>query len=188
VSVPVFSLVVRKDVFDEVAGGIPNTWDELRDALRAIKEEYPDSTPLADGFETQSMLNYAAHGFGTIAGWGFGVGTIDGEGDELIYAAATDECKALGEYFRSLVEEGLLDRESLTESNVATGASDVSENLAKYLCFAAYGSSATAIVVAQGLAVTAGQGNFEFALLPPPAGPAGVSVELRNFWHGFMLG
>src|SRR5690625_3882042 len=187
VSAPVFSLVVRKDVFDEVAGGIPNTWDELRDALRAIKEECPDSTPLADGFEAQSMLNYAAHGFGTIAGWGFGGGTIDGEGDELIYAAATDEYKALVEYFRSLVEEGLLDRESLTESNDGTGAADVSEKFAQDLCFAASGSSGTAIEFAQALNETAGQGNYEITLIPPPAGPAGESIEPRNFWHGFML-
>ena len=187
VSVPVFSLVVRKDVFDEVAGGIPNTWDELRDALRAIKEEYPDSTPLADGFEAQSMLNYAAHGFGTIAGWGFGGGTIDGEGDELIYAAATDEYKSLVEYFRSLVEEGLLDRESLTESNDGTGAADVSEKFAQDLCFAASGSSGTAIEFAQALNETAGQGNYEITLIPPPAGPAGENIEPRNFWHGFML-
>ena len=187
VSVPVFSLVVRKDVFDEVAGGIPNTWDELRDALRAIKEEHPDSTPLADGFEAQSMLNYAAHGFGTIAGWGFGGGTIDGEGDELIYAAATDEYKSLVEYFRSLVEEGLLDRESLTESNDGTGAADVSEKFAQDLCFAASGSSGTAIEFAQALNETAGQGNYEITLIPPPAGPAGENIEPRNFWHGFML-
>src|SRR5690606_31535798 len=55
VSVPVFSLVLRKDVFEAVAGGIPDSWDELREALLAIKQQYPDSTPLADGFEGQSM-------------------------------------------------------------------------------------------------------------------------------------
>src|SRR5699024_5412470 len=77
VSVPAFSLVVRKDVFEEVAGAVPNSWEELHEGLRMIKEEYPDATPLADGFEAQSMLNYASHAFGTKAGWGFGDGMID---------------------------------------------------------------------------------------------------------------
>lgn len=187
VSVPVFSLVVRKDVFDDVAGGVPDTWDGLRDALRAIKEEYPDSVPLADGFEAESMLNYASHAFGTRAGWGFGGGTIDGEGDDLVYAATTEEYKSMVEYFRSLVEEGLLDRESLTESNDGTGAADVSEKFAQDLCFAASGSSGTAIEFAQALDETAGEGNYEVTLIPPPAGPAGDNIEPRNFWHGFML-
>src|SRR5699024_4292211 len=65
VSVPVFSLVIRKDVFEELTGSVPNTWEELHEGLRMIKEEYPDATPLADGFEAQSMLNYASHAFGT---------------------------------------------------------------------------------------------------------------------------
>ncbi|WP_114853198.1 extracellular solute-binding protein [Brachybacterium sp. YJGR34] len=187
VSVPVFSLVVRKDVFDDVAGGVPTTWEELHDALLLIKEEYPDSTPLADGFEAQSMLNYAAHGFGTIAGWGFGDGRIDGDGDELVYAATTDGYKQLVEYFRTLVEEGLLDRESLTASNDGSGAAGVDEKFANELCFAASGSSGTAIEFAQALNETVGEGNFEVTLIPPPAGIAGEVVEPRNFWHGFML-
>lgn len=187
VSVPVFSLVVRKDVFEDVAGGVPNTWEELHEALKAIKEEYPDSVPLADGFEAQSMLNYAAHGFGTKAGWGFGDGAIDGDGEELVYAATTEQYKQLVDYFRVLVEEGLLDRESLTASNDGSGAADVSEKFANETCFAASGSSGTAIEFAQALEETVGEGNFEVTLIPPPAGPAGDRVEPRNFWHGFML-
>src|SRR5699024_10530638 len=187
VSVPVFSLVVRKDVFDEVAGGVPNTWEELHDALLLIKEKYPDSTPLADGFEAQSMLNYASHAFGTRAGWGFGDGAIDGDGDELVYAATTDEYKQLVEFFRGLVEDGLLDRESLTASNDGSGAAGVDEKFAKETCFAASGSSGTAIEFAQALDETVGEGNYSVALVPPPAGPAGDHVEPRNFWHGFML-
>ncbi|MBP2409799.1 extracellular solute-binding protein [Brachybacterium fresconis] len=187
VSVPVFSLVVRKDVFEDVVGSVPGTWEELREGLRAVKEAYPDSVPLADGFEAQSMLNYAAHAFGTIAGWGFGGGFIDAEGDELVYAAATDEYKSLVEYFHSLVEEGLIDRESLTASNDGSGAADVGEKFANELCFAASGSSGTAIEFAQALNETVGEGNYEVSLIPPPAGPAGDHVEPRNFWHGFML-
>ncbi|MFC0674670.1 ABC transporter substrate-binding protein [Brachybacterium hainanense] len=187
VSVPVFSLVLRKDVFESVAGGMPNTWEELRSALAALKQAYPDSTPLADGFESQSMLNYAAHAFGTRAGWGFGSGMVGGDGDELVYAPTTDQYRELVDFFRGLVADGLLDRESLTASNDGTGAASVSEKFAQDLCFAASGSSGTAIEFSQALDETAGKGNHEVVLVPPPAGPAGDHVEPRNFWHGFML-
>ena len=187
VSVPAFSLVVRKDVFEEVAGAVPNSWEELHEALLLIKEKYPDSSPLADGFEAQSMLNYAAHAFGTTAGWGFGDGAVDGDGDELVYAATTDEYKEMVEFFRGLVEDGLLDRESLTASNDGSGAADISKKFANETCFAASGSSGTVIEFAQALEETVGEGNFEVTLIPPPAGPAGEVIEPRNFWHGFML-
>src|SRR5699024_7288938 len=150
------------------------------------KEEYPDATPLADGFEAQSMLNYASHAFGTKAGWGFGDGMID-NGGEFVYAATTDEYKQMVEFFRTLVEEGLLDRESLTASNDGSGAAGVDEKFANETCFAASGSSGTAIEFAQALNETVGEGNHDVALIPPPAGPAGENIEPRNFWHGFML-
>ncbi|MGP5596354.1 ABC transporter substrate-binding protein [Brachybacterium alimentarium] len=187
VSVPVFSLVIRKDVFEEVTGAVPNTWEEVHEGLKLIKEKYPDSVPLADGFEAQSMLNYAAHGFGTKAGWGFGDGAVEGADGTLVYAATTDEYKQLVEFFRGLVEDGLLDKESLTDSNDGSGAAGVDEKFAKETCFAASGSSGAAIEFATALEETVGEGNFSVALIPPPAGPAGDMVEPRNFWHGFML-
>lgn len=187
VSVPVFSLVVRKDVFEEVAGAVPNTWEEMHQALKLIKEKHPDAVPLADGFEAQSMLNYASHAFGTKAGWGYGDGAIEGPDGKLTYVAVTDEYKQLVETFRALVEDGLLDKESLTASNDGSGAASVSEKFAAETCFAASGSSGTAIEFSQALEETVGKGNFSVTLIPPPAGPAGDHVEPRNFWHGFML-
>ena len=187
VSVPVFSLVIRKDVFEEVTGTVPDTWEELHEGLKLIKEKYPDSVPLADGFEAQSMLNYASHAFGTKAGWGFGDGSIPGPDGKLTYVAVTEEYKEMVETFRVLVEEGLLDRESLTASNDGSGAASISEKFAAETCFAASGSSGTAIEFSTALDETVGQGNHSVTLIPPPAGPAGENVEPRNFWHGFML-
>ncbi|ASK65939.1 sugar ABC transporter substrate-binding protein [Brachybacterium avium] len=186
VSVPVFSLVVRKDVFEELTGAVPNTWEELHEGLKLIKEKYPDAVPLADGFEAQSMLNYAAHAFGTKAGWGFGDGAID-DGGELVYAPSMEGYKQMVELFRDLVADGLLDQESLTASNDGSGAASVGEKFAAETCFAASGSSGTAIEFAQALDETVGEGNYAVTLIPPPAGPAGDKVEPRNFWHGFML-
>ncbi|MFB9659677.1 extracellular solute-binding protein [Glycomyces mayteni] len=187
VSVPVFTLVVRKDVFETVAGGIPETWDEMREALVKIKAAYPDSSPLADGFEAASMLNYASHGFGAQAGWGFGDGMMDDGNGGLQYTAVSEGYKQMVEYFRGLVADGLLDTDSLTAANDGSGGGSVAEKFANELVFAASGSSGTAIEFAQALDATVGPGNYEVLQIAPPGGPAGQIVEPRNFWNGFML-
>lgn len=187
VSVPVFTLVIRKDVFESVAGGIPETWDEMREALVKIKAAYPDSYPLADGFEAASMLNYAAHAFGAQAGWGFGDGMMDDGNGGLQYTAVSEGYKQMVEYFRGLVADGLLDTDSLTAANDGSGGGSVAEKFANELVFAASGSSGTAIEFAQALNETVGEGNYEVLQIAPPGGPAGQVVEPRNFWNGFML-
>lgn len=187
VSVPVFTLVVRKDVFDEVGAPIPETWDELRTGLEKIKAKYPDSYPLADGFEGQSMLNYASHAFGTRAGWGFGDGTFfDEESGEFVYAGSSDGYRDMVEYFHGLVEDGLLDPESFTAAN-DTGTGTVIEKVADNKVFAASGSNGTVQEFSTALDATEGKGNYEVVEIAPPGGEAGQVVEPRNFWNGFMV-
>lgn len=187
VSVPVFTLIIRKDVFDDVGAGVPETWDEMREALVKIKERYPDSKPLADGFEAQSLLNYASHAFGAQAGWGFGTGMIDDGSGGLQYTAVTAEYKEMVEFFRGLVADGLVDTDSFTDSNDGGGGGEVSEKFANETVFAASGSAGTAIEFVQALNETVGEGNFEILQIAPPGGPAGQVIEPRNFWNGFML-
>jgi putative aldouronate transport system substrate-binding protein len=185
VSVPVFTMLIRKDIFDEVGAGVPETWDELRDALVKIKEKYPDSTPLADGFEGQSMLNYASHAFGTVAGWGFGNGTFyNAESGQFEYAATNDGYKAMVEYFNGLVQDGLLDTESFTASD--EGGGTVTEKFAAETVFAASGSAGTVQDFESALQA-AGVDDAEVLQIAPPGGDAGQIVEPRNFWNGFML-
>jgi putative aldouronate transport system substrate-binding protein len=187
VSVPVFTLIIRKDVFDAVGAGVPQTWDELREALVKIKAEYPDSTPLADGFESASLLNYASHAWGARAGWGFGNGMVDDGSGALEYTAVTEGYKQMVEFFRGLVADGLLDTESLTAANDGSGGGSVAEKFANEKVFAASGSNGTAIEFAQALNETLGEGNYEVLQIAPPGGPAGQVIEPRNFWNGFML-
>lgn len=188
VSVPTFSLIIRKDIFDEVGAPEPDTWEHLREGLELIKAKYPDSKPLADGFEGQSMLNYAAHAFGTQAGWGFGEGTIwNEEKGELEYAGTNEGYRDMVEFFHGLVEDGLLDTESFTASDAGGGAANVSEKIANNQVFAASGASGTVNEFATALDATAGAGNYELVQIAPPGGEAGMIVEPRNFWNGFML-
>jgi len=186
VSVPTFTLIIRKDIFDQVGAKVPQTWDELRDDLVKIKAKYPDSKPLADGFEGASMLNYAAHAFGTVAGWGFGNGTwYDKASDKFVYAPTTQGYKDMVTYFHGLVEDGLLDTESFTASN--DGAGTVTEKFAAGKVFAASGSNGTVNDFATALDATAAKGKYKLIEIAPPGGEAGQVVEPRNFWNGFML-
>lgn len=186
VSAPVFTLILRKDVFDEVGAEIPESWDELRDGLEKIKAKYPDTYPLADGFEGQSMLNYASHAFGTVAGWGFGTGMFfNDETGKFEYAGTSDGYKDMVEYFAGLNEAGLLDTESFTAAN--DGAGTVLEKVAGEKVFAASGAAGTVQEFATALNETVGEGNYELVQIAPPGGPAGDIIEPRNFWHGFML-
>ncbi|MEP7764396.1 extracellular solute-binding protein [Sanguibacter sp. 25GB23B1] len=185
VSVPAFSLIIRKDIFDEVGAPVPETWDELRTGLELIKEKYPDSLPLADGFEGQSMLNYASHAFGTVGGWGFGNGMFyDEAAGEFVYAATTDGYKDMLEYFHGLAADGLLDTESFTAPNDGTGT--VIEKVAAEDVFAASGASGTVQEFAAALDA-AGVTDYELVQIAPPGGDAGQVVEPRNFWNGFMI-
>ncbi len=186
VSAPVFTLIIRQDIFDEVGAPAPETWADLEEGLKLIKEKYPDSYPLADGFEGQSMLNYAAHAFGTVAGWGYGQGIFwNEEAGEFEYAGTSDGYRDMVEYFRGLVDQGLLDTESFTAANDGMGT--VLEKVAAEKVFAASGASGTVQEFGTALNETVGEGNYELVQIAPPGGPAGDIIEPRNFWHGFML-
>ncbi|UZN02473.1 extracellular solute-binding protein [Cellulomonas sp. S1-8] len=185
VSVPVFTLIIRKDIFDEVGAPAPETWEDLQEGMELIKAKYPDSTPLADGFEGQSMINYAAHAFGTVGGWGFGDGAWwDEDAGEFVYAATTDGYKDMVTYFNGLTEAGLLDTESFTAAD--DGGGTVTEKFAAEQVFAASGGSWTVQEFSTALDA-AGVTDYELVQIAPPAGPAGDFVEPRNFWNGFML-
>ena len=185
VSVPVFTLIIRKDVFDEVGAPEPDTWEDLQEGLALIKAKYPDSYPLADGFEAWSMINYAAHAFGTVGGWGFGDGAWwDEDKGEFVYAATTDGYKDMVTYFRGLHDAGLLDAESFTAAN--DGGGTVVEKVAAEKVFAFSGGSWTVQEFGTALEA-AGVTDYELVQIAPPAGPAGNNVEPRNFWNGFML-
>ncbi|MFC4139941.1 MULTISPECIES: extracellular solute-binding protein [unclassified Microbacterium] len=188
VSVPTFTLIIRQDVFDEVGAPQPDTWEHLKEGLELIKAKYPDSHPLADGFEGQSMLNYAAHAFGTQAGWGFADGTIwNKDKKKLEYAGANQGYKDMVTYFNSLYEEGLLDPESFTKSDDGGGVATISEKIAKNQVFAASGASGTVNEFATALDATENKGKYKLVQIAPPGGEAGMVVEPRNFWNGFML-
>ena len=99
----------RKDIFDK--NGI-NPWtntDEFYQALKRLKEIYPDSTPFAAKQQVKLISSFAT-------GWGFsgtGISQYKQQGD-YIYAGTHSEMKNLRDFMNRLYNEGLLDPEFLT--------------------------------------------------------------------------
>ncbi|MCC2593743.1 extracellular solute-binding protein [Tessaracoccus sp. OS52] len=118
-----YSYAVRADVWEELGLSLqPETFEEFADQLRTVKEAHPDAFPLSDRWSAngplEATLNFAAASFGTSAGWGYGEGvTWNEEAGEFEYTGATDEYKSLVEYYAMLVEEGLMDPESLIQED-----------------------------------------------------------------------
>lgn len=118
---PEYSFAVRKDIWEDLGLSLePADFDELKDQLKAVKEAYPDAYPMTDRWSAngpiEATLGFAAPNFGTSAGWGFGQGLTYDDG-EFVYTGATDEYRDLIEFYASLVDEGLLDPEALTQDD-----------------------------------------------------------------------
>jgi putative aldouronate transport system substrate-binding protein len=122
---PQYSIAIRQDAWEKA--GItedPQTWDDLRDDLETLKDANPGVWPMSDRWSTNNntplggTLNIAAPNFGTVAGWGFGNGLVyDEDAKTFSYAASGDGYKELVSYFASLVKDGLLDPESVTQDD-----------------------------------------------------------------------
>ncbi len=187
ISVPIFSLIFRRDVFEKHGLAIPDSWDELRESLLVIKADNPDAIPLAEQFEGQSIINVAAPAFGTRAGWGFGDGMIEAEDGSLVYAGTSEQYRQLLEFFHGLVADGLLDPETFTSKNAGAGSEVINAKIYRGDVVVMGGAAGTVTELATRMNDTLGAGNFDLVLAPPPAGPDGPMIGARGFWHGFML-
>jgi putative aldouronate transport system substrate-binding protein len=182
---PEYSFAVRADIWEELGLSLePETFDEFREQLRAVKEAYPDAYPMTDRWSAngpiEGTLAFVSPNFGTQAGWSFGEGTT-WKDDEFVYTGATDEYRDLVEFYASLVEEGLLDPEAITQDDdqaiqkfgsgqaMSIGTND--QEIVRYrTTFEELGTEA------------------ELVQIRVPAGPAGDNFQAgQRLISGFML-
>lgn len=110
-------MMYRKDIFDKNSiPSSPDGPDEWFNALKKLKEIYPDSIPLVSKTRTDFFRDM-------YCGWGnsridkntyYGYDHDDGL---FKFAPATEEWKEMLRYFNKLMENGLLDPEFLTSSS-----------------------------------------------------------------------
>jgi putative aldouronate transport system substrate-binding protein len=181
---PDYGIAMRTDILEKNNIPLPNTWDEMYEALKKLKQLYPDTYPLSDRYQAKSLLNIAAPTFGkAAAGWGAGDGVYyDRDNDKFIFYPTTDDYKNFLAYFNKLIKEGLMDPESFTQNDdqaiqkFVTGKSFVISANSQHLT-----------ELRKTMDETVGKDAYEVKKLIPPAGPAGPVITGSRLENGIMI-
>lgn len=116
--------VIRTDLLEKHNIPLPQTWDELLEALTQLKKEYPDSTPWTGRKGTKRLFESTAYMLGS----GYGM-YYDFDEGKYMFGPADDNFKAVLDYLNRAYEAGVLDPEYQTttaetlESKMCSGQS-----------------------------------------------------------------
>lgn len=183
---PTYTFAIRDDLW-RAAGfdADPATFDEFRDQMRAVRDANPDldyvySDRWSAGGPIEATLSASAASFGVNAGWSLGDGTV-WNGSEYVYGPATDGYRQLLEWFASLVEEGLMDPESITQDD-DTAIQKLTNG--KSACI---GSNDQEILTYRSNLADAGLTDAVMRQIVVPAGPAGNLLNSGRFESGLAF-
>lgn len=178
-----YTLAFRTDVLKELGVEEPKTWEEVHQALAKIKEAYPDSYPLSDRFKGNSLLNYMAGSFKTVAGWGLGQGVVfNKEEDKFEYAPTTQNYRDMIQVLADMMKDGLIDPESFTQED-----DQAIQKLANEKSFAISTNSQNVFEYRSALDATVGEGNYEIKKIMNPSSPYGDQVGGTRLENGIMI-
>ena len=102
----------RMGMLEELGKSVPATTEELYDLLKAYKEAYPDSIPIANRWGFNNLLGGFALAFRTNTNLFF-----DPDTQQLAYGPATDKYRDMLIYVEKLYAEGLIDPEFQTATD-----------------------------------------------------------------------
>lgn len=183
-----YTIAMRTDMLDELGVATPTSWDEVRDALRAMKKAYPNSYPLSDRYSVgqpvpiPALLSSVAVGYGTSGGWSYQPVQWNADDATFELTGATDEYKAMVEYLHTLFAEGLLDPESITQDDDAAITKLVTGKSF------AISANAQAIVNDYRTPLTQNDPSATIAKIPFPSGPAGNLISATtSLENGIMI-
>ncbi len=108
--------IFRRDAFEKNNLPVPDTYDELFDALVALKEIYPDSTPITALWGGAHLFAMMGAGYGITAGWN-GTSNYDQATDRWQYSPATDNYREMLRFLNRCYAAGVLDPEIFTQSD-----------------------------------------------------------------------
>ena len=117
----VMNMWINKD-YMEGAGitEIPNTLDEFVDMLYAMKEAFPDSTPLGGSWKSNNPMGFFVNAVG-YHGTGNGTGIFIRDG-EAVFAAYDDTYKEVLALFHQFYEDGIISKDFFTQDNMTNKA------------------------------------------------------------------
>lgn len=178
-----YTLAFRTDVLEEIGVEEPKTWEEVHQVFTKIKEAYPDAYPLSDRFKGNSLLNYMAGSFKTVAGWGFSQGVVfNKEEDKFEYAPTTQNYRDMIETLANMMKDGLIDPETFTQED-----DQAIQKLANEKSFAISTNSQNVFEYRSALDATVGEGNYEIKKIMNPSSPYGDQVGGTRLENGIMI-
>jgi putative aldouronate transport system substrate-binding protein len=97
--------IIRTDIMKQLGFSNPDTFDDLYQILKKMKDEYPESYPWTSR-GTSSLISAAAYSMGSGTSMYY---DADIDGGRYIYGPTMPEFKEVLEYFSKLYAEGLID-------------------------------------------------------------------------------
>lgn len=182
---PDYTLIFRTDLLEKAGVSEPQTWDEVYEAMKAIKPLVGGDYVMSDRYQGLNLLNQVANAYGTTSGATWGnqeYATFNKAKDQFVVAATTEEFKAMLEFLHKLVAEKLVDPQSFTQKD------DVA--------IAAFTTGKTGVISGNSqdpsshralMDKSLGAGNYKIAKNILPAGPAGKVVGGTRLENGVML-
>ncbi len=186
-----YSLCVRTDILKKNSIAMPESWDDVYSVLKKLKELYPDVTPFSDRWQLGALLQIAGPGFCKTntglktagADWNSGsTFYYDKDQDQFVFYPTMEEYKTELSYFSKLVKEGLLDKESATQSD--DQAKSKFENGKSFMITT---NSQEMNDLRTKMDAILGEGKYEVAKTNIPAGPAGANLVGTRLENGIML-
>lgn len=186
-----YSLAYRADIFKKNNIAVPTTWDEWEAALKKLKAAYPNITPWSDEYQLGSTFTFGAPAWGlhnagiktANVDWASGAALdFDTKAKKFFFYPTSDQYKSMLTYFNKLVSEGLLDKESATQTDeqaqnkFINGQSFVMSSGSQYIN-----------TMRTKMDSVLGKGNYEVAKATIPAGPAGANLNGTRLENGILL-
>lgn len=170
----------RMDVLEEYGLEVPTNYDELYQVLKVIKENRPDSYPMANYNGAKNIRDIAGPSWGIEGSYnGF---MYDEQKQEFYYANIGDNYKEYTKFINKLVKEKLADPEIYTGTLDQWKQKTVSDN--SVFCFTWI--SELGQVNKDGKATHGEQ--FQMTAIPPLEGPGGQkSASMGRIYHGTVL-
>lgn len=187
-----YSICMRTDILKKNNIAVPESWDEFYTVLKKLKSLYPDITPFSDRWQLGATLQLAGNAFiktptgvkGLDADWSASnLLNYDSTKKTFSFYPTSASYKAELQYFNKLVSEGLLDKESMTQTSDQANA-----KFGTGKCFAiAANSQSLTNDYKPKLDATLGAGNYEITKINVPSGPAGKYIVGNRLENGVMI-
>lgn len=188
-----YAICMRTDILKKNHIAVPESWSDFEAALKKLKELYPNITPFSDRWQLGATLSIAGPAFlktgtglkGTDADWTTSNTTLlyyDKDKDNFTFYPTMDGYRTELAYFNNLIREGLMDKESATQT------SDQAVN--KFVTGKSFAICCNSQQLKQyriKMEANLGAGNFEVNKCNVFSGPAGANIAGNRLENGILI-